>query len=273
MLPCWSSTRPRELVDLAGLAAYRLAAPPADGATVRPVGIPVAGLDESAWVLRSATCTTGATTRLVEWEWVWDAATSSDCTGILPGSSGSPVFDAADPTTVVGIVNTTTIGATPGPTCSLGAPCEITAAGVTAQVDRTYAMPVAAWASCFVPAWDAEAPGCPTERAPIASPRRGETCSRGRRGTPASVVPPAAELGIKTGPLTTTDCRDGAGYGVVATPGSFDEHLPASEGLYVLCGAALGADGRPVTPGAGVAVMVVDDTPPDRPIRLSRARR
>lgn len=143
--------------DLAELAANRLAGPPAEGAIVRPVGIPVAGLDESAWVLRGATCTTGATTRLVEWEWVWDAATSSDCTGILPGSSGSPVFAAADPTTMVGVVNTTTIGATPGPTCSLGAPCEITAAGVTPQVDRTYTMPVAAWASCFVPAWDADA--------------------------------------------------------------------------------------------------------------------
>ncbi len=256
--------------DLAGLASYHLAAPPPPGATIRPVGIPVAGLDEPAWVLRGETCTTGATTRLVEWEWLWDAATSSDCTGILPGSSGSPVFDAADPTTVVGVVNTTTIGARVGPTCSLGAPCEITDAGVTPRGDRTYAMPVGAWAACFVPAWDADAPGCPTEQAPIGVGAPWRAVQPGATWNASTGGPTAGGVVVKTGSLATTDCRDGAGYEAVAAPSRYDEHLPPDEGLYVLCGAALDAAGRPITRDAGLAVMVVDDTPPDRPIRLSR---
>jgi hypothetical protein len=157
-----------------------------------------------------------------------------------------------------------------GPTCSLGAPCEITDADVTPRDDRTYLMPVGAWAACFVPGWDADEPGCPTEQAPIGigapwhAVQPGATCNASFGG------PTVGGLVVKTGPLATTDCRDSASYAAVAAPTRDDEHLPPDEGLDVLCGgAALDAAGRPITSDGGLAVMVVDDTPPDGPIRLS----
>jgi hypothetical protein len=254
--------------DLAGLTSYDLADPPADGTPIRVVGIPVAGLDETQWTLRGATCTAGPPTRLVESVWLWDAAVSSDCAGILGGGSGSPVFAADDATTVVAIVTTTMIGAAPTRNCSLGAPCELAATGAVHQPDRTYAMPVGAWGACFGPRWDPTARGCPTEREPV-------TVTTSRRAVQpggswaALIAGPTIAVGVKAGPGGTTDCRDPAGYALSTTGATYDAPLPPDEGVYVLCAATLDADLVAATADAGSAVMEVDGTRPDAPIQLS----
>jgi hypothetical protein len=254
---------------LAGLTAYGLASPPRDGETIAVVGVPTQGLAEGDQVLRGDTCTAGTTVRLVEWEWVSDAAQSSDCKGILPGSSGSPVFDAGDPSVAVGIVNTTTIGAPPGSNCGRGQPCEVTPAAVTRQPDRSYAMPVERWAECFDPAWDPTASGCPSEQAPVTvDAPKWAVQPGGQWGATIGVGAPS--VGLKTGPAATTDCRDPAGYVQTPTPITYDEPLPAAEGVHLLCAAALDASGGPVTADAGVAVVEVDATPPTDPIQLSK---
>jgi hypothetical protein len=254
---------------LAGLTAYGLASPPSDGEAITAVGIPTQGLAEPDRVLRRDTCTAGATVRLVELEWSWDAAESGDCKGILGGSSGSPVFDAGDPSVAVGIVNTTTIGAPPGRNCGLGQPCEVTPAGVARQPDRSYAMPVREWADCFDPAWDPTASGCPLEQAPVAVDAPLRAVQPGGRWA-ATISAGAGPVVVKTGPAATTDCRDRAGYVPVPTPSTYDDRLPPAEGVYLLCAAALDASGAPVTADAGIAVMEVDATPPTEPIQLSK---
>jgi hypothetical protein len=253
-----------------GLASYTLAAPPADGDAIRVVGVPVAdGPDDE--VLRGDTCTAGPTVRLVESEWVWDEAIATDCWGILDGSAGSPVFDADDPRRVVGIVTTTTIGAGPGATCARGQPCELPTTGATRGDDRSYALPVAGWDACFTPAWDPSADGCPVEAAPVAveAPRRAVRPG----GTWAATVTGGGGGAVvaKSGPAAATDCRDPAGYAPPPVEGLGAVPLPAEEGVAVLCAAELDARGTPRTADAGYAVMVVDATPPDVPIRLSRS--
>ncbi|MET0457839.1 MAG: hypothetical protein ABW195_01225, partial [Ilumatobacteraceae bacterium] len=210
-----------------------------------------------------------------EWEWSWDAAIASDCAGIVGGSSGSPVFVVGDPTTAVGIVNTTTIGAGPGGSCYLGQPCELGPTGPTEVPDRTYAMPLGAWAACWAPVFDVAAADCPAEQPPVVTvdaPLRSVPPSGTWAATIANGGPDRNVL-VKTGPASTTDCRDPAGYGDPAPANptrSYDQPLPTAEDVYVLCAARADADGAPTTAEAGYAVMQVDATPPDAPITLSR---
>jgi hypothetical protein len=254
--------------DVIGLASYALARPPSAGDEIRVVGVPVVGVPADEQVLRGDTCTAGEDARLVEFEWLWDAPIGGDCAGILGGNSGSPVFAADDPTRVVAVVNTTTIGAATGVTCYLGQPCELAADGATMRTDRTYAMPVADWEDCFSPAWDPTAAGCPVEPAPTTV----DAPSRAVQPGATWAAPIGGGVGgpyqAKTGPAGATDCRRSDGY-VPAGP-TFDAALPATEDVYVLCAASLDGRGAPDAAQAGAAVMVVDATPPDTAIGLSR---
>ncbi len=259
--------------DLAALPAYALGAPPADASAVRVVGVPASGLPPEQWVLRESACTVGAAVRLAEFEWLWDQAVATGCTGILGGSSGSPVF-GADPVTAVGIVNTTTIGAAPGGSCFLGQPCEIGPAGVAEVADRTYAMPVAPWAACWSPEFDVASADCPAEQPPVVTvdaPLRAVMPGATWAATITGGGPDRDTL-VKSGAASTTDCRDPAGYGEPARAfgeRSYDAPLPEAEDLYVLCAARADPDGAPSTADAGYAVMQVDATPPSEPVALS----
>jgi hypothetical protein len=249
-----------------GLQPYTLGSPPREGDAVQAVGIPVTGIPAEEWFLRERECTAGATTRLVEFEWVWDEAIATDCTGIVGGSSGSPVFSGSLPV-VHAIVNTTTIGAPDGVTCTLGQPCEVRPSGTTMVPNRTYAMPVDDWGACFVPEWDPDAPGCPTEPeavtvdAPLRAVQPGATWAATIEGGGDDPVV------VKAGPIAVTDCRDAGGYELSGT--AVDTPVGEAEGVYVLCATTLDERLQPDTRRAGSAVMVVDATPPDAPIELS----
>ena len=236
----------------------------ADGAAIRVVGVPVDGVPSDAWVLRGAPCTAGPTSRLVELEWLWDAATSSDCGGILGGSSGSPVFGARRPDRASS-ASSTRRRSVPAPASRArsGSRARWPPDGTTTTpVDRTYAMPVGSWDDCFTPAWDPAAPGARSSRRRPRSTRRCGRSGRGRRGGRRSRPATA-------GPSSSRPDRWGRRTAVTrpATPWrptpTFDEPLPLTEGVVVLCAAAVddrGAardDRRP-----GTAVMVVDGTPP-----------
>ena len=247
--------------DVQGLASYSLGAPPASGGGIEVVGVPAAGIEPSEWLLRGGSCTAGATVRLVEWEWLWDAAITNDCAGLLGGSSGAPLFAGADRAVAVGILNTTTIGAPPGGACDLGRPCEITAGGIVEEADRGYAMPVGAWAACWAPSFDIANDGCPAEQPPVVivdAPQRDVPPGTTWAATIANGGPDRPTV-VKTGPVSTTDCRDPAGYGEPSTdtPRAYDAPLPDAADVYVLCAARTDADGAPSTAEAGYAVMQV----------------
>ncbi len=259
--------------DLQDLSSYALGDPPSAGDPIEAVGVPTAGIPPEEWFLRASPCTARATVRLVEGKWLWDAAGSSDCPGILGGSSGSPVFAADDFAVAVGIVNTTTISAPPGGSCAVGRPCELSTGRAVQVANRSYFMPLATWEACWAPRFDIANDGCPAEQPPaiaIDAPRRAVQPG----GTWSANIEnggPDRPTVVKTGPASAVDCRDPVDYGAPVTDPArfFDEPLPVAEDVYLLCAARTDADGAPTTAEAGYAVMEVDGTPPDAPIQLA----
>ncbi len=125
-------------------------------------------------------------------------------------------------------------------------------------------MPVGSWDDCFGTGVGPRRPGLPggagtdrRRRAVAGGPARRDLGATITTGTGGPAV-------VKAGPVGTTDCRDGTGY-VLAAALTFDDPLPLTEGVVVLCGGA-GRAWRGRCRPAGTAVMVVDGTPPDQPI-------
>ena len=270
---CCSS--PRHAATLIGLPSYSLAPPPRDGR-----GDPRrrrAGRRRAAGRVGPARwrrARQGPASRLVELEWLWDAATSSDCARDPRRQLGLARVRRPRPDTrVVGIVNTTTIGAGPGVTCWLGSRARSPRTG-----RRRPRRPHVRHA------------GRDLGRLLRAGLGPGRAGLPGRAGAddgvdaPLRAVQPGATWAAtiatgnggpavaKAGPVGTTDCREEAGYALAATP-TFDDPLPLAEGVAVLCAAALDDRGGLDTAQAGTAVMVVDGTPPDQPIALGPDQR
>ena len=252
-----------------GVRAYRLAPPAAKGAPITVVGVPVSGVNSEEVFLRRVDCRVlGDATRLLEWRWIWDAAQPNSCRGILGGNSGSPVFDAAGD--VVGIINTTTIGAPLGGDCDLGRPCEIGPDGPVQQADTSYAQPVDGVLDCLVDGRFTLGGACPFEPGDPVGAVQAQLYGRSPWTWSAEVVAPTFDqVVVKVGPIATTDCRSADGYGAPQAPALFDGPMPDADGAEVLCVAGVGADGQPVLGGAGFALAVTDNVPPTAPIELA----
>ena len=251
-------------------AAYRLGAPPAAGAPIRLVGVPVAGVAATDWFLRGATCTAGPATRLVEWEWLWDAATSSDCAGILPAARARRC--SPPPTRPPSSASSTPrrSGPTPGSTCSLGQPCEVRP---TASSVRTARTPCPRGLGGVLRAGvGPAAPGCPAEQPPVGVDAPLRAVRPAPRGTPPSArrstagrrqVRPARHDGLPGRRRLRARRRRRA----------LRRAAPAGRGR--VRAVRRRARRRRATDHreAGSAVMQVDATPPDQPITLARRRR
>lgn len=250
------------------VAAYVLRpfAPEATG--IRIVGVPVTGVDPDEYYVRASDCAAGHTTRLLEFTWLWDAAQANDCDAIVGGNSGSPVFDPDGD--VVGIVNTTTVAASPGGECYLGHPCEVTAAGAAMATATSYAMPVDGVAACFTAGGTFELGSCDLEAAapPVTvtlsapvqqSPAAWQVSIEGAAGT--------IELAGKAGPIGEVDCREAAGYQPIE-PQTFQPAAPVGEGFHVACVATV-SGGVPDTASSSAVILQVDDTPPVEEPELS----
>ncbi len=252
-----------------GLRAYRLAPPAEVGARITVIGAPVSGVEPEELFLRRVDCRVlrGAT-RLLEWRWVWDAAQPNSCRGILGGNSGSPVFDAAGD--VVGIINTTTIGAPVGGECDLGRPCEIGPDGPVQQADTSYAQPVDGVLDCLVDGRFVLGGACLLEPGDPLMVSQLARYGRSPWNWSAEVTAPGFEqVVVKTGPIGRTDCRVADGYGAPQAPATFDGPMPDADGTEVLCVAGIGPDGAAVLAAAGFAVAATDTVPPTAPIELA----
>ncbi|WP_040166270.1 trypsin-like serine protease [Microbacterium gorillae] len=270
-----------------GVAPLRIVeTEPTANTEVVNVGVPVEGLADADWVLRRGDCTLGPQRTLLESTWIWFNAWTTDCPGIVQGSSGSPLLrmnESGAPEAIVAMINTTTWGADPafGGACSLHRPCEVGEDGVTVMRPRTsYAQSVAGVGHCFDPTTGRFHTGgeCPLPLTSVWA-ELGGGAFRGGDEPNAFGQTPAVTLVAKTAGASRTalvplgdgrECTQKSTYASAATVQlpkatnswepdgrSVPVDLPTTEGWYLLC-AIRGDD----LAGAATVIFEVDRTPP-----------
>ena len=226
----WASVRGTDLAvlrlgatydELAGRGVRPIdpVAAPEEGAEILIAGIPVEGIEPNQQYLRGSRCQAGETSDLLEDALLGRAAQSSQCTGILGGSQGSPVFNPAGQ--AVAMVTTTTIGATQQTACALGLPCQVADdGGISVKENTTYMLPVAGLAACFPKGVLTLGGDCALEDPASVVPARAVTAVA-RPGSTVEIrlegdLPPGFastdDLQVKQGTLGTVDCTAPEGW-------------------------------------------------------------
>lgn len=252
-----------------GIYGYKMTNTLQSGDPVHFVGVPIIGVVETVRFLRRADCfARGSAVRLAEHSWVWQAARRFDCTGVLGGLSGGPLFNAKNE--IVGIVTTTTINGPSyrGPDCYLGNPCELTSTGYRSRFNASYAMDIAALMPCFKNGnFSSDRPGCPLQEARVTLP---DGVTLRRQGglwevTPLGVADDVKKVAWKVGRLEFTDCTQPQGYRSVMAPNAtFKTFVGYKERRWIACAAPF--NGTSVqTQYSNFALIKVDRTPPASP--------
>lgn len=268
----------------AGVPAYPVGAPVAEGATVVVVGGP-APIDAGGRALRLGACTMGRSVDLYEWRWAWFDFPANDCADVRPGSSGSPVFDPATGR-MVGLISTTTRDSAGVPDCALGRPCEMRPGGPVSREHTSYGPALGILAGCFDRDGVFTGPGASC--ALDAGDGMGvdgwtTTANPGAPGAPASwavqlrpATPEQTWVRVAEGPAGAIDCHDPSAYGQpIPVPDDLllDPPLPTTDGSHLLC--LLGGTGPEATASwqapafPTVLRMEVDRVPPTGEIELS----
>ena len=258
---------------------------PRSGDEVASIGVPVIGLEPDAQVLRRADCTLGSQHSLIESFWLFLDAFSTDCDGVLAGSSGSPLVHLDEdgrPVEVVAMITASTSGASRSDAgaCAVNRPCELTEAGAVPVGRTDYAQSVAGIGRCFDPSTGLFTLGeaCPLRMSDVWAERGGGVFRPGQLPDSAGRLPEASFVGESVGVLSTalvpigdgTVCADKETYadadthllpragqpweavGVIVAP-----ELPGAEGHYLLCAVS----GERYDSAASV-IFEVDRTPP-----------
>ncbi|MBM3744300.1 MAG: trypsin-like serine protease [Acidobacteria bacterium] len=217
-------------------------------------GIPSREIPSDEVFLRQAACKLDGRATLVEHTWTFHDFYRHDCADIKGGSSGSPMLSARTGK-IVGVVNTSTAGNVyfgGGFDCYLNIPCELRPAGPVVSRETSYAAPTLGLERCFRPdgVFDLSLPGCPLDPGVqlafsgtlnrTTRPYAEDPSGAPRRVTWNSTLSGAGfqEYRYKTGPETSTDCRDPRGYSAPLSLAEFariDEPVPETPGGYYLC--------------------------------------
>jgi hypothetical protein len=278
---------PYEEIVRRGFRPWRVSAtPPAADEPIVVVGAPLLA-DASASFLRLATCARESRAPVVlEFIWHWFDADRNRCADIHPGSSGSPVLSRVSGR-LLGLVNTTTIGAVRFTECFLDHPCEPSRAGIVSKPDTSYVTPLDRIDRCFDGGgrFDARLPGCPLDRGVQAgvspstlgaqNPRRDTTpFGPARTRWDVTVSGPFEVYRYNIVRAAEGDCRDPREYGParrVRDRPLIDDALPRDDGDYFLCvvgGSETGGAWQSVEHPTIVAVRI-DSTPPRIPARIN----
>ncbi len=289
----WASVRGTDLAvlrlgatydELAGRGVRPIdpVAAPEEGAEILIAGVPVEGIEPNQQYLRGSRCQAGETTDVLEDVLLGRAAQSSQCTGILGGSQGSPVFNPAGE--AVAMVTTTTIGATQQTACALGLPCQVADdGGVSVKENTTYMLPVAGLAACFPGGTFTLGGGCTLEdpalvlpaRAVTAVARPGSTVEIRLEGELPDGFASTAAIAVKQGALGTLDCTVPEGWLGAAQAAALaaadagvgqvgDVGASPSAGTSASAGASASASAPSADPGGnpGAGLGEVVPTPP-----------
>jgi hypothetical protein len=183
------------------------------------------------------------------------------------------VFDPAGQ--VVGIINTSTIGAEAGGNCYLGKPCELRKTGVVAAPNTSYWLAVDGVRGCFTAngEFSLKQAACQLEQPEPFVARNAARVQKAPAGWQAELEGPRT-ISLKSGPLHSTDCRDPAGYSGSYFSGEVYEKAIGSgkDGHWLLCAAGYGEDGKIQTRNAGFTTLEIDNTAPVRPMKLHVVR-
>lgn len=257
---------------------------PEPGTSVVNIGVPVQELEPDDWVLRRGGCTLGEQRTLIESSWLWFDTWSNDCPGIVPGSSGSPLFamdpDTGEPTEIVSMINTTSWGVTAadGGACFINRPCQVLPDTVEMVEETSYGVSVAGVNRCFDSKGeftiDAD---CPLDTSSVWATRGGGSFRGGDIPNAVGQIPEVslAAAGTTSARVVMTPLGDGTSCLSPDTYENAEEvmldapaepwedgtivpaNLPEEEGHYVLC-AVTGEDYA----GAATVLFDVDRTPP-----------
>jgi hypothetical protein len=260
------------------------------GDPIAIVGAPLRSHRDEAF-LRLATCRSeGVAPFVVEHTWHWLDAPFNRCRDIAMGSSGSPVLSLLDQR-VLGLVTTTTAGASPLTECALDHPCEPMEGGVRSRRDTNYVTSLAGISLCFDGRrrFSVDQAGCPLDpgTGPQATPSfvgavnpRLATQPIGKVARTWNVTvatnQPFYRYAIASPPLD--DCRTTTTYTSVlsvSTTPTIDVPLPLSEGFALLCivGTATreGSGAGDAGPHVTIVVARTDVTPPRLPAQVTIA--
>jgi hypothetical protein len=252
------------------------------------VGAPLAASGGPSF-LRLAACRLDSRAEIVlEYIWHWFDADRNRCADIREGSSGSPVISRATGL-LLGLVNTTTIGAVRYTECFLNHPCEPAPGDVVGRSNTSYMTPLVGVVRCFDEGgqFDVVRQGCPLDTdaqvravpaflGPV-NPRLDTTVvGRPRRRWDVTISGVFDGYIYKVVAAAGGDCRDLRGYRSprrVHDDPVIDDALPQSEGYYFLC--VLGATGtRAGTVWQSldhptIVVVRIDTVPPQIPARIT----
>jgi hypothetical protein len=220
-------------------------------------GVPVEGLPDGQRHLRGTRCAVGSTADVLEAPWLWTGAQSSDCTGILPGSAGSPALDGSG--RAVGMVSTSTISSDQLRDCYEGRPCVVDAEGETVEPDATYLVDVAGVPECFPGGVFRLGAECPLEDpAGVvgATPQSSTARPLGEVRIAVADQSAGAVVGVRVGAVGVVECDEPVGWRpTVVSGGTIAVTMPVVSGFALVC------VGRPAQPTR--IVIEADSAAPD----------
>ena len=223
---------------------------PASDEPVVVVGAPLTGAADTSF-LRLAACQLESRAQvLLEYIWHWFDYFRNRCSDISGGSSGSPVISRLTGR-LLGLVNTTTIGAVEHSECFINHPCEAVPGDVASRANTSYMTPLVRVDRCFDEGgrFDVARQGCPLDSGlqvdvtpaflGAQNPRReAGLVAAPRRRWNVAVSGRFDHFRYKVVDVASGDCRDLRGYGMsrrVSDQPLIDDPLPQAEGHHFLC--------------------------------------
>ncbi len=234
----------RDLMKI-GIKPRKIAhSPLARGTKLTNVACPTE-IDSDYNVMRSATCSASGNVDVVEGPFVWPKAHEfrMDCPA-AGGASGSGLF--TDNGELAGVVNTTSIGSTPG-ACQLNSPCEINGGKSAMAKAWTYGADVSFLHKCVAKSCDIDVTqsGCPLAANNGPAPAVPTLTNSFDKPIPVTKEGGAQ---VKFGLAGQTDCADPSGYSAVKDLGEGAQFTPPTgkypDGTYVVCTRTKGPDGQ-----------------------------